>query len=408
MVSRNLFFLEVMKKVETDMKNDFHSSHNNPNTPSPFSFFPTDPPKPKQLHAPPSPLSQSIQLPHCHNNNNNTALPEKHRSFYSSVSLTGDTTTNPAITPPSTYKGGHNSKELRKLIRNITRLLKYVKIALFDIDDYKILKQIGEGSYGVIYLVEECKTCKKCALKKIIAHDYAEVDVLLSEFSLVHSINHVNIMKVYGICVRILDVTTIAINVLMEMANTDWDEEIRKRKEKNEVYTEAELTCVLTQLVSALAFMQVNKISHRDIKPQNVLIYRHSVYKVADFGEAKEVKLAKQLNTLRGTEFYMSPILYDALRRNVSDVRHNAFKSDVFSLGFCFIYAATLSFKVIYEIRDVKDMKKMRTILVKYLNENYSMRFIECLLRMVEYDETKRFDFVMLKEYIDECFNEDD
>jgi serine/threonine protein kinase len=45
-----------------------------------------------------------------------------------------------------------------------------------------MLKQIGEGSYGIIYLVEEKYTHKKCALKKIIAHNYDEVKVFLNEF----------------------------------------------------------------------------------------------------------------------------------------------------------------------------------------------------------------------------------
>ncbi len=55
--------------------------------------------------------------------------------------------------------------------------------------------------------------------------------------------------------------------------------------------------------------MQQNlKISHRDIKPSDVLIFKDGKYKIADFGEAKGAKMSKQMNTLRGTEpAYISP-----------------------------------------------------------------------------------------------------
>lgn len=305
---------------------------------------------------------------------------------------------------------GINSKEMRKIERKINQILKNGKIDLFNIDDYNIMRQLGEGSYGIIYQVQEKETKKRYALKKIIAHDLDEVVAFQREFELVNSVDHPNIMKIYGICIKNLDITTIAIYVLMEMANLDWDDEIRKHLDSRKNYKEEELLNILKQLVDALSFMQKNKISHRDIKPQNVLVFKHGVYKVADFGEAKEVKIAKQLNTLRGTELYMSPVLYDGLKQNKEDIRHNSFKSDVFSLGFCFIYAASLNFNIIYEVRDVKDMSKMEAILHKHLKNKYTKQFIALLTLMLEVDEVKRFDFLELDKYVKENFpdSEDD
>ena len=213
-------------------------------------------------------------------------------------------------------------------------------------------------------------------------------------------------MKIYGICVNILDSTTFALYVLMELALGDWNDEIKKHLNVRKNYKEEDLINILKQLVNSLLFMQENmKIAHRDIKPQNILlVFKNKLYKVAEFGEAKEAKIAKQLNTLRGTELYMSPVLYDGLKKDKDDVVHNPYKSDVFSLGFCLMYAASLNFNIIYEVRDVTDMRRIEKILKKHLKNKYTEKFIQVLLSMLEIDESKRYDFVELNDYINKIY----
>ena len=409
MVSRNRFFENILHKVEEipnnptlSQKGILNSFANPQINQSNFTIF-------KE-----SSLSETSSLI-INGNYKRTVSPEnKFRPFYSRDKVTPEETSQQLKGIPIVFMknsdptNGVNCEEYRKLVKNITHLLTHSKISIFNIDNYKMLKQIGEGSYGIIYLVEEKYTHKKCALKKIIAHDYDEVKVFLNEFSLVYSIKHPNVMKIYDICVRVLDTTTIAINVLMEMANLDWDSDIIRHIDKNVKYTEKEIINILKQLVNALSYLQENKISHRDIKPQNILIYRHGVFKVADFGEAKEVKILKQLNTVRGTELFMSPILYNSLRQNCDDVKHNPFKSDVFSLGYCFLYATTLNYKIILDIRDLNDMKQIELIVKECLSHYFSSKLIYCLLKMIEVHEDERFDFIQLKNYINEHFNEDD
>ena len=289
--------------------------------------------------------------------------------------------------------------------KQIDKILNNTKLPKFDINDYTLYKQIGEGSYGVIYQAFNNKDRKKYAMKKIIAHDIEELESFEKEFELVYICNHSNVMKIYGISINILDNTTFALYVLMELALGDWNDEIKKHLDQRKNYKEDELINILKQLVSALLFMQNKmKIAHRDIKPQNILIYKNKIYKVADFGEAKEAKIAKQLNTLRGTELYMSPALYDGLKKDKDDVRHNPYKSDVFSLGFCLVYAAFLNFNIIYEIRDVTDMGRMEKILQRHFKNKYTEKFIKLLCCMLEFDEGKRLDFVELDKYINENF----
>ena len=293
--------------------------------------------------------------------------------------------------------------------KEIKRILSKGKIPQFKIEDYHIVKQLGEGSYGVIYRVVD-NNKNPYAMKKLIAHDLKEVESFHKEFEFVSTCKHKNIMKIYGAQISVLDFSTFALYVLMEIAAWDWDSDIKKHLQNRNYYKEEELIIILKQLVSALYFMQAKKkVAHRDIKPQNVLVFNDNGvkhFKVADFGEAKEVKISKQLNTLRGTELYMSPALYDALKENVEDVKHDAFKSDVFSLGFCFIYASSLNFNIIYDVRDVKDMNKIEKILMKHLKNKYTNNYIKVLCLMLETDENKRFDFIQLYEYIKENFGD--
>ena len=152
---------------------------------------------------------------------------------------------------------------------------------------------------------------------------------------------------------------------------------------------------------------QSEKISHRDIKPQNVLLFEDGIYKIADFGEAKEAKISKQVNTLRGTELYMSPALYSGLKNERNDVNHDPYKSDVFSLGFCFLYAAVLDLELLYQLRDINNSKKLNEILQKQLKGEYSQTFINVLSHMMEIEESERFDFLQLVNFVNENYDKE-
>ena len=279
----------------------------------------------------------------------------------------------------------------------------------FNINDYKIIKKIGQGSFGQIYLIED-KYQNKYAMKKIIVTSEKDIKKIEKEYQILIDLNlnaqndkDLNLVKIYGFSSKKLDPTTYVIYVLMELAITDWENEILKRQKTKKYYTEKELMTILSSLINTFADLQKQNISHRDIKPQNILIFKDNKYKLADFGEAKE--LYKDIaptnkQTLRGTELYMAPALFYALRSKkvIKYINHNPYKSDVFSFGLCSLFAATLCFESIYDIRELKNNVSIHVILEKYLRKHYSYDVINIISHMLDINETTRKDFIEMKE----------
>ena len=280
----------------------------------------------------------------------------------------------------------------------------------FNINHYIIKKQIGQGTFGQIFLVEDKNDHNKYALKKIIAGSSNDINNIQKEYQILldiqNNVQDINVVNIFGLSKYKLDITTYVLYVLMELASTDWEKEILSRKKSRKYYSEKELIKILSSLVKSLSILQKQNISHRDIKPQNVLVfhdkYFNKIYKLADFGEAKELlKDDKPTNkqTLRGTELYMSPILFFALRgrKVMKYIKHNPYKSDVFSFGLCSLFAATLCFESLYDVRELKSNVSLRVVVEKYLKFRYSQDIISIITKMLDVNETTRMDFIELE-----------
>ena len=293
------------------------------------------------------------------------------------------------------------------LANNIQQRIKHIlfrgRLPIFNIDNYTIKRTLGEGTNGVIYQVMNNTNKKFYAMKKLIANNIPELDFLQKEFQICYQNPHPNVLTIYGVCVRCFDSTTFVLYVLMPLAEKDLEMEISERIRRKKYYKESELIHMIKQLVEALYYLQKERnVAHRDIKPENILIFKNHILKLADFGEAKVNNANKKKKTIRGTEFYMSPILYEGNLKSKYDIQHNPFKSDVFSLGYCFICASSLDPEVINEIRQIKDQNKIKQILKKYFPKEYSDKYINLLLKMITLDENERVDFIGLDKILQE------
>lgn len=282
-----------------------------------------------------------------------------------------------------------------------------------NVSDYKNIRMLGQGSFGKIFLVEDIKTKEQYAMKKLLLDDKIDLKDNQDEFNMImqmtSSYPELNIIHVYGTETKNFDDYNFAFYVLMEVANCDWERELLNRAKHKAFYTEDEIVYILQNLVDTFAYLQQLGICHRDIKPQNILCFGEK-YKISDFGEAKYRKKWRlqqskvdytSIQTVRGTELYMSPILYTALKTEPNKgANHNVFKSDVFSLGMCFLFASCLDYKVLYEVRKVNNMSKLAEVVDNNVNKRYSQNFVDTLLSMLQINEKERPDFIELSSMI--------
>ena len=280
----------------------------------------------------------------------------------------------------------------------------------FNTAEFIIINLIGQGTFGKIYCVQWIKNNKLYAMKKLELQSSEELKEFQGKVKMVKKLykktNHSGFIKILGDkFIPLYDYKCYCnYYIIMELGERDWEKEIQLRFLHQKYYSEYELYQIIYQLVKTLSLMQRYNVSHRDIKPQNILII-NGIYKICDFGEARIIDgNGLVIQHVRGSQLYMSPILFYAYNHNVSQVLHNTYKSDVFSLGMCILLAATLSGYTLYDIREIIDINTITKIIFNALNGRYSKNIINLIIKMLQIDENLRMDFIELEKFISNIF----
>ena len=186
-------------------------------------------------------------------------------------------------------------------------------------DSYHVLHPIGEGSFGKVFKGRKKFSGQIVALKFIQKRGKTEKDLanLRQEIEILRGLKHENIIMLldsfetqHEFCV----VTELAQGELFEILEDD------------KSLPEAEVRRIAQQLVQSLYYLHSNRIIHRDMKPQNILISANGIIKLCDFGFARAMSSNTiVLTSIKGTPLYMAPELVQELPYN-----HTA---DLWSLG---------------------------------------------------------------------------
>jgi fused-like protein len=170
-------------------------------------------------------------------------------------------------------------------------------------DDYHILELVGEGSFGKVYKARRKFTGAITAMKFIAKHGKTEKDIksLRQEIEILRGLKHENIIAMvdsFETKAEFCVVTEFAQGELFEILEDD------------QCLPEEEVRAIAKQLVRALYYLHSNRIIHRDMKPQNILIGARRVVKLCDFGFARAMSSATMvLTSIKGTPLYMAPEL---------------------------------------------------------------------------------------------------
>jgi len=120
-------------------------------------------------------------------------------------------------------------------------------------------------------------------------------------------------------------------------------QDICNRGKERYYWKEEELWQVIHGLIQAFAYMEGESLSHRDVNPANIVLNSQKIPKISGFYASKWVLFPIE-HTLIGTPYYLSPILRLAWANSTPNVLHNAYKSDVYSLGMTLLVATSLEF----------------------------------------------------------------
>ena len=190
---------------------------------------------------------------------------------------------------------------------------------------YKVLKELGRGAMGLVYLGKDPTIQRFVAIKTMrldqIDNDDKLHDIKARFFREAEStgrLSHPNIVTIYDAGEE-SDLGYIAMELIEGTPLKQW-------ARKPNLMPVNEVLLTVATVADALDYVHQQGVVHRDIKPANIMLTKDRVVKVMDFGIAKMASSSKtQTNIVLGTPTYMSP-------EQISGKKVDG-RSDIFSLG---------------------------------------------------------------------------
>ncbi|XP_066951319.1 serine/threonine-protein kinase Nek4-like isoform X2 [Macrobrachium rosenbergii] len=198
-------------------------------------------------------------------------------------------------------------------------------------EDIEVIKEIGRGSYGSVWLVSRISDHRLLVLKSVkLSHLNSEEEkTARQEVHILAGLRHPNIVSYKG---------SFEMNQHLHLLMTyceggDLFTKIRQRH--GALFPEQQIIRWFIQITMALQYLQSHNILHRDLKTQNIFLTRSGLIKLGDFGIARVLNSSMDLaTTMIGTPYYMSPELFSGVPYS--------YKSDVWALGCCLYELTTL------------------------------------------------------------------
>uniref|UniRef100_A0A1A9WM29 Protein kinase domain-containing protein n=1 Tax=Glossina brevipalpis TaxID=37001 RepID=A0A1A9WM29_9MUSC len=202
---------------------------------------------------------------------------------------------------------------------------------------------LGKGATGSVFQGVNKITGESVAVKTFNPYSHMRPpDVQMREFEALKKVNHENIVKLLAIEE---DQEGRGKVIVMELCTGGSLFNILDDPENSYGLPEKEFLLVLEHLCAGMKHLRDNKLVHRDLKPGNIMKFisedGHTIYKLTDFGAARELEDNQPFASLYGTEEYLHPDLYEraVLRKSIN--RSFTANVDLWSIGVTLYHVAT-------------------------------------------------------------------
>ena len=214
------------------------------------------------------------------------------------------------------------------------------------IEDLTLIKSVGKGSFGEVFLTSKKGTDQMFAVKKVSKSLVLQDKVkkyFNNEIYILKQVNHPNIIKLYEI-----KQTLNNFYLVFDLCNGGGLSNCLEKymKQNKRPFTQEIAQSIIRQLVSGLQYLHHNKILHRDLKLDNVLIHFNTEedknnfnllkaqVKIIDFIFARYLENGSLTQSILGSPLYMDPQILLKMRKidNNQNFGYDH-KADIWSLG---------------------------------------------------------------------------
>jgi protein kinase len=166
-------------------------------------------------------------------------------------------------------------------------------------DRYKLIKEVGDGTFGSVWRAINKQTGEVVAIKKMKKKYYSWDECInLREVKSLRRMNHPNIVKLKEV-IRENDI----LYFVFEYMECNL---YQLMKDRQKLFAEADIKNWCFQVFQGLSYMHQRGYFHRDLKPENLLVSK-DIIKIADFGLAREVNSSPPFTEYVSTRWYRAP-----------------------------------------------------------------------------------------------------